>query len=157
MTGFYLQMDTSVVVWSGLAQGLGSGMVTVPLTAATFATLAPAYRNEATSVFSLLRNVGSAVGIAGVTTMLTRNTQVMHSRLAENITPYLDPLHPATADATAQSVAVLNQTVTNQAAMIAYNNDFKMMMILSLCAIPLVALLRSAQPKPGAEPVVVVE
>ena len=157
MTGFYLQMDTSMVVWSGLAQGLGSGMVSVPLTTATFATLAPVYRNEATALFSLARNIGSAVGIAGVTTMLTRNTQAMHSRLAENITPYLDPLHPAIAT-TPQGVAMLNQVVTSQAAMIAYNNDFKMMMVLSLCAIPLAALLRSGEPtSPASGGTVVVE
>jgi DHA2 family multidrug resistance protein len=50
-------------------------------------------------------------------------------------------------------MAMLNRTVTSQATMIAYNNDFKMMMILSLCAIPFVALLRGAKPQPGAEPV----
>jgi DHA2 family multidrug resistance protein len=156
MTGFYLQMDTSMVIWTGLAQGLGSGMVYVPLATVAFATLAPAYRNEGTAVFSLIRNIGSSIGISLVTTMLTRNTQMMHSRLAEHVTPYLDPLHPATATTT-RGMAMLNQTVTNQATMIAYNNDFKMMMILSMCAIPLVALLRRAEPVPGAEPVVVVE
>jgi DHA2 family multidrug resistance protein len=52
-------------------------------------------------------------------------------------------------------MAMLNQVVTGQATMIAYNNDFKMMMILSLCAVPLVVLLRSSKPAPGAEPVVV--
>jgi DHA2 family multidrug resistance protein len=156
MTGFYLQMDTSIIVWSGLAQGLGSGLVFVPLTTAAFATLAPVHRNEGTAVFSLIRNIGSAIGIAGVTTMLTRNTQVMHSRLAENITPYLDPMHPATST-TVQGVATLNQIVTSQAAMIAYNNDFKMMMILSLCAIPLVALLRSGETPPASGGTVVVE
>jgi len=47
-------------------------------------------------------------------------------------------------------VAMLNRTVTTQATMIAYNNDFKMMMVLSLCAIPLVALLRTGEPTPAA-------
>ena len=154
MTGFYLQMDTSMVIWTGLAQGLGSGMVYVPLATVAFATLSAAHRNEGTAVFSLVRNIGSSLGISLVTTMLTRNTQMMHSRLAENITPYLDPLRPAAAT-TRQGMAMLNQVVTGQATMIAYNNDFKMMMILSLCAIPLVALLRGAKPAPGAEPVVV--
>jgi DHA2 family multidrug resistance protein len=156
MTGFYLQMDTSMVIWTGLAQGLGSGMVYVPLATVAFATLSPAHRNEGTAVFSLIRNIGSSIGISLVTTMLTRNTQVMHSRLAEHVTPYLDPLHPATATTT-RGIAMLNQTVTSQATMIAYNNDFKMMMILSLCAIPLVVLVRRAGPAPGAEPVVAVE
>jgi DHA2 family multidrug resistance protein len=154
MTGFYLQMDQSMIVWSGLLQGLGAGMVYVPLAAVTFATLAATFRNEGTAMFSLIRNVGSSIGISVVTTMLTRNTQVMHSRLAESVTPYFNPLHPAAAS-TARGVAMVNHTVTNQAAMIAYNNDFKMMMILTLCAIPLVALLRTAKQAPGAEPMVV--
>jgi DHA2 family multidrug resistance protein len=153
MTGFYLQMDESLVVWSGLLQGLGTGMVYVPLAAVTFATLATAFRNEGTAVFNLIRNVGSSVGISVVTTMLTRNTQLMHSRLAENVTPYFDPLRPAAA-AGPQGLAMVNHTVTAQAAMIAYNNDFKMMMIVTLCAIPLVALLRSVKQAPGAQPVV---
>jgi DHA2 family multidrug resistance protein len=156
MTGFYLQMDSSMVIWTGLAQGLGSGMVYVPLATVAFATLKPAYRNEGTAMFSLIRNIGSSIGISLVTTMLTRGTQTMHSRLAENVTPYLDPLHPVAAT-TRQGMAMLNQTVTTQATMIAYNNDFKMMMILSVCAMPLVALLRRPAPAPGAEPVVVAE
>lgn len=153
MTGFYLQMDSSRVIWSGLAQGLGAGMVYVPLAAVTFATLAPALRNEGTALFSLVRNIGSSIGISVVTTMLTRNTQMLHARLAESITPFLNPLHPA-APAGAQELAMVNHTVTSQAAMIAYNNDFKMMMVLSLCALPFVALLRVATAKPGAEPVI---
>src|ERR1700682_2712572 len=64
MTGFYLQMDTSMVIWTGLAQGLGSGMVYVPLATVAFATLAPAYRNEGTAFFSLIRNIGSSIGIS---------------------------------------------------------------------------------------------
>ena len=76
MTGFYLQMDTAPIVWSGLAQGLGTGFVYVPLAAMTFATLSPRFRNEGTALFSLMRNVGSSIGISVVETLLTRNTQV---------------------------------------------------------------------------------
>jgi len=157
MTGFYLQMDSSSVVWSGLAQGLGTGFVYVPLAAITFATLSPQFRNEGTALFSLVRNVGSSIGISVVETMLTRNTQTMHSRLAEQITPYNDVLHsqPAAALSTAQGLAALNHGVTDQAAMIAYNNDFKLMMVLTLAAIPLVMLLRSGSRKKTAEPLVI--
>lgn len=154
MTGFYLQMDHSMVVWSGLLQGLGSGMVYVPLASLAFATLAPAMRNEGTAIFSLVRNIGSSIGIAVVTTMLTRNTQVMHSRLGESITSYFSPWHPATS-ATPAGVAMVNHIVTNQATMIAYNNDFKMMMILTVCAIPLLVLMRTAKQASGDAPVVV--
>jgi MFS transporter, DHA2 family, multidrug resistance protein len=157
MTGFYLQMDTPLVVWSGLVQGLGTGFVYVPLAAITFATLSPQFRNEGTALFSLVRNVGSSVGISVVETLLTRNTQMMHSRLGEQITPYNDVLHSQspTALATTHGLAMLNHTVNDQAAMIAYNNDFKFMMVLTLCAIPLVLLLRRGDRKKAPEPVVI--
>ncbi len=141
MTGFYLQMDSSMVVWSGLAQGLGAGMVYVPLAAVAFATLPASHRNEGTAFFSLIRNIGSSIGISAVTTLFIRNTQLMHSRLAENVTPYPDPLHAMPALG-AQGAAMLDHAVTTQAMMIAYNNDFKLMMVLTLFAIPCVALLR---------------
>ena len=156
MTGFYLQMNTAPIVWSGLAQGLGTGFVYVPLAAVTFATLSPRFRNEGTALFSLIRNLGSSIGISVVEALLTRNTQAMHSSLAEHVTPYGDFMHlQSAATATAQGLAMLNQAVTRQAAMIAYNDDFKLMMLLTLCAIPLVALLRSGSPRKDAEPVVV--
>jgi DHA2 family multidrug resistance protein len=158
MTNFYLQMDWAPVVWSGLIQGLGTGFVYVPLAAVTFATLAPQFRNEGTALFSLVRNVGSSVGISVVETLLTRNTQAMHARLAEHVTPFNEVLKAQMPGATAtpEGLAMLNHTVTSQAAMIAYLNDFKLMLVLTLCTIPLVALLRSA--RSGArrdEPVIV--
>ncbi|HEY3785294.1 MAG TPA: DHA2 family efflux MFS transporter permease subunit [Steroidobacteraceae bacterium] len=148
MTDFYLQMDDSMVIWSGLLQGLGVGMVYVPLAALTFATLAPVYRNEGTALFSLIRNLGSSIGISAVSALLTRNTQIMHSRLAEHITRFGDLLHLQSPGAltTTHGLVAANANVTMQAAMIAYNNDFKLMLILTLCAIPLVALMRGATP-----------
>ncbi|MBV8804956.1 MAG: DHA2 family efflux MFS transporter permease subunit [Sinobacteraceae bacterium] len=154
MTNFYLQMDVATVLWSGVLQGLGTGLVYVPLASAAFGTLPPARRNEGTALFSLIRNIGSSIGISAVTTLLTRNTQMMHARLGENITAYLNPWHPGIAAST-QSMAMLNQTVTSQAAMIAYNNNFKLMTILTLCTIPLVLLLRKPSAQAHAEPVVV--
>jgi DHA2 family multidrug resistance protein len=144
MTGFDLQMDSSMVVWSGVLQGLGTGFVYVPLAAATFATLTPALRNEGTAIFSLTRNVGSSIGISVVNTLLTRNTQTMHATLGEHVNRYSSVLRAQMPDGVPnlRTVAGLNATVTEQAAMIAYNNDFKLMLLLSLAAIPLVFLLR---------------
>jgi DHA2 family multidrug resistance protein len=147
MTHFSLEMDSSLVVWSGMLQGFGTGFVYVPLAAITFATLSPLLRNEGTAVFSLVRNIGSSIGISVVTTLLTRNTQILHSRLGEHITPYGDALlAPGTQGlSTATGLAKLEALVTQQASMIAYNNDFKLMMVLTFCAVPLVALLRRAK------------
>ncbi|HEX3913381.1 MAG TPA: DHA2 family efflux MFS transporter permease subunit [Steroidobacteraceae bacterium] len=150
MTHFDLQMDSSAVVWSGIAQGLGTGFVYVPLAAATFATLLPALRNEGTAIFSLSRNIGSSIGISVVETLLTRNTQIVHSALAGHVTPYMSGQIASTAPA----LAGLNAAVTRQAAMIAYNNNFQLMLFLCLAAAPLVILLRKGTAKPASEPAV---
>ena len=144
MTGFYLQMDKGMVIWSGLLQGFGTGFVFASLSTVAFATLAPALRNEGTAFFSLMRNIGSSIGISAVISLLTRNTQILHSRLAEHVTPYADPLNPLNQGALPGGLAAIDGMVTQQAAMLAYNNDFKLMLVLTLCALPLVWLLRPA-------------
>jgi DHA2 family multidrug resistance protein len=156
MSGFDLQMGSAVVIWSGLAQGLGTGFVYVPLAAVTFATLSPVLRNEGTAIFSLTRNLGSSIGISIVETLLTRSTQIMHSTLAEHVSAYSPVLRSRLPDgvATLQALATLNAAVTRQAAMIAYNNDFKLMTVLSLASIPLVLLLRKGRAS-RAEPVAI--
>jgi DHA2 family multidrug resistance protein len=156
MAGFDLQMDSSIVIWSGLAQGLGTGFVYVPLAAVTFATLSPVLRNEGTAIFSLTRNLGSSIGISIVETLLTRYSQIMHSTLAEHVTRYSPMVRAQEPHGlpTLQTLAGLNATVTRQAAMIAYNNDFKLMTLLSLASIPLVLLLRKGRAA-SAEPVAI--
>ena len=154
MSGFYLQMDSSLIAWSGLMQGIGTGLVYVPLATITFATLLPQFRNEGTAVFSLLRNIGSSVGIAAVQALFIRNAQVMHSRLAEHVTPYGTQWPGSTDIHTATGLASINGQITAQSMMISYNNDFALMMWLSLACIPLVFLFRKASAQPGATPVV---
>jgi DHA2 family multidrug resistance protein len=153
MTRFFLQMDSHLVISSGLLQGIGTGFVYVPLAAATFATLAPEYRNEGTAFFSLMRNLGSSIGISAVEALLTRNTQIMHSRLAEHVSVYGDFMgrYPPATEA---GLVALNHEVTRQAQMIAYNNDFKLMMLLTVAAIPCVMLMRTAKVTKSAEPTV---
>ncbi|HZX26879.1 MAG TPA: DHA2 family efflux MFS transporter permease subunit, partial [Telluria sp.] len=62
MSGFSLEMTPSLVVWSGVVQGIGLGLVFVPLSAATFATLPGAMRAQGTAIYSLMRNIGSSIG-----------------------------------------------------------------------------------------------
>lgn len=152
MTGFSPQMDDRLVIWSGVIQGFGIGFVWVPLTTIAFGTLAPQLRNEGTSLFNLLRNIGSSVGIAAVTALLTRNTQFMHARLAEHVTPYdfATRNHPAFDATSLAGLRAMDGVVTHQASMIAYNNDFKLLFILTLAMVPLVFLLRRAQSRAPA-------
>jgi MFS transporter, DHA2 family, multidrug resistance protein len=143
MCGFSPLMDDRLVMWSGFIQGLGIGLAYAPLTTVSFATLSPQFRSGGTSMFNLLRNIGSSIGISTVQALLTRNTQIMHSRLSEHITVFGSQLRPAApySFATPHGLAALNASVTRQAEMIAYNNDFKLLLVLSLAILPLVLLL----------------
>jgi DHA2 family multidrug resistance protein len=154
MTGFDLQMDWRPLIVSGVIQGLGLGLVFVPLSTLAFATLAPRFRTDAASLFSLMRNLGSSVGISIVATLLAQNTQVNHATLAEHVratNPLLDQYVGGTLDlpSALQAVGRLNAEVTRQAAMIGYLDDFKLMMFVTLAALPLLLLLRQPR-RPAA-------
>lgn len=146
MTHFNLLMNENLVIISGLIQGLGIGFAFVPLSTLAFATLPIALRNEGTAFFNLMRNIGASIGISVVVSVLIENTQVFHANLVENITPYnLSSLSYAAnnIDPTTQvGLQILNREITNQATMIAYINDFKLMMIFTIISIPLLILLR---------------
>lgn len=150
MTGFSPQMDDHLIVVSGVVQGLGLGLVFVPLSTVAFATLEPRFRTDAAALFSLVRNLGSSIGISVVTVLLTRNVQVNHADLAAGLTPFNQTLKTLSPPAAAGDPAALSQLdllVNAQAAMISYIDDFKLMMMVTLAAIPLALLLR----KPGMQ------
>jgi DHA2 family multidrug resistance protein len=145
MTGFTPQMDNYLIIESGIIQGLGLGLVFVPLSTVAFATLPPHFRTDAASLFSLVRNLGSSIGISIVTVLLTRNMQINHAELSAGMTPFNPNLWSASPSAAGGDVAALQQIdnlVNLQSMMISYVNDFKLMMIITLCAIPLALLLR---------------
>lgn len=153
MTGFTPQMDRSLIIWTGVLQGLGLGLVFVPLSTIAFATIDPIFRADATSLFSLVRNIGSSIGISIVTLMLTRNLQINHSVLGAEISPF-NPNFTNALPGAARSLVTMSQVeglVTVQALMISYINDFKLMMIVTLCAMPLALLLKKPDlsPKPA--------
>jgi DHA2 family multidrug resistance protein len=148
MTGFTPQMTMSPIVWSGVVQGLGLGLVFVPLSTVAFSTIAPEFRADATSLFSLVRNIGSSIGISVVSALLTRNLQVNHTELSAFITPYNSIAAtsvPAAVEGNPTALSQVDVLVNVQALMISYLDDFKLMMIITLMALPLVFLLR----KPG--------
>jgi MFS transporter, DHA2 family, multidrug resistance protein len=155
MTQFSLLMNSWPIIISGVAQGLGVGLVYVPLSTVAFTTLPGALRNEGTAFFNLLRNVGSSIGISVVEFLLTQNTQKLHASLAENITPYtaagsraLASAHLSTAST--RGLEAINGVITNQATMIAYIDDFQLMMILTLATIPFLFIIKKARPVAGS-------
>jgi DHA2 family multidrug resistance protein len=147
MTGFTPDVSQWTLIWTGIVQGFGLGLMFVPLSTITFATIAPEFRTQGTALFSFMRNIGSSVGISIVIFLLSRNTQVMHAALTEHVTPFNDALRvPSVAQfwnlSTASGRAMLDAVISRQATIIAYADDFKFMMIVALAAIPLLLLLR---------------
>ena len=148
MCHFSMQLPMSSIVWSGAIQGLGTGIVYVPMAALTFATLPAMLRNEGTALFNLIRNIGSSVGISTVQGLLVRNTQLVHASLAQHITPFVMAQHSAGRLASAAANAALNEQITAQALMIAYLDDFYFMLLLTLLALPLLFLVRKPPVRP---------
>ena len=148
MAGWSLDVDRMGIVMSGGVQGLGIGLVFIPLNATAFATLPPQLRTDGSSLLNLTRNIGSSVGISVAMTLLARNTQKVHSALAEHVTPAtLSSLFDTSGLSQYVSYAgagasLANAEVTRQAAMVAYIDDFYLMMWLSLAAVPLVFVMR---------------
>jgi DHA2 family multidrug resistance protein len=157
MSGFALGMDRRPIVVSGLIQGLALGLIFVPLNTVAFGTLEARYRTTAAALFNLSRSVGGSLGISIMTVLLARNLQVSHADLAAHITPYsVPPVDPQLVEAgrpiAEAAVAMLDAEINRQALMIAYIDDFHLMMIIALCTIPLLLLLRKGRAAAGGAP-----
>lgn len=147
MAHFNADMPAGPVITAGVIQGFGLGLVFVPVSTVAYSTLPMRLRTEAAGMFSLLRNIGSSIGISLVTTLLSRNTQINHAELAGNITPYgATPLPPGWDLHDPSSLMAINGEVTRQASAIAFLNDFWLMMLLTAAALPLLFLFRKTRP-----------
>ena len=162
MTGWNPNVSQWTIAVTGFVQGAGLGFLFVPLTTVTFATLAPEQRADGTGLYNLARNVGSSIGISVVSYLLIRNDQVNHATIASHVTAFNhafdnNTVLQAWSPWTAGGRAALDQIIQMQASIISYIDDFKLMMILSLAAIPLILLLRSAPSAEGSDHAMVME
>src|SRR5262245_36533395 len=148
MIGFTTDTSARTIVVLGVAQGAGLGLVFVPLSTVAFTTLPGHLRTSGTAMLTLVRNIGSSVGISMVIANLTSTGTLMHARLAEYVTPFNNALQQAGSVlnmATDQGRALLDGIVTQQATVIAYDNTFKLLMLLTLAALPLVLAIGKAR------------
>jgi DHA2 family multidrug resistance protein len=151
MTSWTPDVSETTMVVNTMLQGAGLGFVFIPLQVIAFATLDPALRTEGTALLSLLRNVGSAIGISVTGAMVIRNEQVEHSILSGYVTPLnraFQGVASALSPVTAHGAQMLDAIINRQAEIIAYNNDWKLMMLMALPMLPLLLLMRG--PKKGA-------
>jgi DHA2 family multidrug resistance protein len=153
MTGWTPNVSQTTIVVVGLVQGVGLGFLFVPLSAVTLGTLSPQLRTDGSGIYNLSRNIGSSVGISVVNSLLTRNVQVNHADIAgqvtavnrafegRTVTQFLSPM-------TAAGRAALDALVTQQAQIIAYIDDYKLLLIATLSVVPLVFLFTKATSAP---------
>ena len=147
MSHWSLDVDEFHVVISGLLQGLGMGLVFIPLQVSAFATLNPRMRTDGSSLLNLFRSLGASAGISLMTVLLARNIQTSHADLSQNVTAATGHIIDFSAVDRYQvagdtAMALLNAEVTRQAAMVAYIDDFYLMMWITLAAAPLAFLMR---------------
>ncbi len=147
MAHWSLAVDEMHVIISGLLQGLGMGLVFIPLQVSAFATLSPAQRTDGSSLLNLFRSLGASAGIAWMTVLLARNIQTSHEDLGANITAGTGSIVDFSTTDRFQmlgdtAMTIINAEVNRQAAMIAYIDDFWLMMWITLAAAPLALLMR---------------
>jgi DHA2 family multidrug resistance protein len=158
MTQFAIDQPSRPVILSGVVQGLGLGLIFVPLQTLAFETLQARLRTTGAALLNLSRNIGGSIGISIVSTELVRMTQVAHADLAHNITeqtiPTLDPtilqtIFPVAGQAV---LAYVNMEITRQALFIAYLDDFKLMMIVTFSVLPLLFFMKRGNKVGGGGP-----
>ncbi|MFO1131188.1 MAG: DHA2 family efflux MFS transporter permease subunit [Hyphomicrobiales bacterium] len=156
MTGITPDISSFTIIWTSVLQGIGLGLVFVPLNTISFATLPPQLRTEGASVWTLIRNMGSSIGVSIVIAQLTSGTTLMHARIAELITPFNAGfqlnLVPLLDPSTTEGVAMIDRMATGQAATIAYQNDFLLMTLMGVLCLPLVMLFRGPKKGQAAKP-----
>ncbi|HET8996135.1 MAG TPA: MFS transporter, partial [Acetobacteraceae bacterium] len=141
-----------------MVQGFGTGLVFNPMTVVAFTTLPSHLRGYATSLQSLCRNLGQAVGVSVTSLMLVRNMQTSHAGIAAQITPFdrtlqgHDTVSRLLDPATRHGAALLDRLINHQAQIIAFNDDFRMMCFVVIPPLLLLLLMRRHERRPAPAP-----
>jgi DHA2 family multidrug resistance protein len=161
MTSWTPDVSQWTIISVGFVQGAGLGFLFVPLTTIAFATLPAPMRGDGTGLYNLSRNIGSSVGISVVSALIVENTQSNHESIAAYVTPFNHafdmPAAQSLSPLTAVGRAALNEVITLQSTIIAYTDDFKLLMLMSLAVMPLVLLLRKPKAAPALDHSAVME
>lgn len=154
MSRFNLAIDFNSVGMSRIIMGIGMGLIFVPLSCMAFSTISKERMGNATSIFSLLRNVSGSFGVAVMTTLIARRAQFHQFRLSEHITPFdlkyqvgiqktVAALGPQAADVNNIAAhGVIYQQLVRQASLFSFTDAFYFSTMIMLCVIPLVLFLK---------------
>ncbi len=156
-TGWTPDIGAKQLILTLMVQGAALGFVFIPLQVVAFATLPPAMRTDGASLLSLFRNVGSAIGVSITSSMLAHNVQVNHAELGAYINPFNHALQTGGMvsrildPATAAGARILDGMINNQAQIIGYMDDYKLMIWTTLPTLALLFIMRRpATPTRGA-------
>jgi len=153
MSRLNLEVSAGQVIWPRIFQVLGAGMMFVPINTIAYRFIARTQTSNASGLFSLIRNEGSSIGVALVTTLLVRHTQVHQYNLVSHVNA-LNPiatdmlqqlragLGPSDPTNGAAALGVMNQIVQRQAGVLAYMDLFQMFAWATLLVVPLVLFMR---------------
>ena len=154
MALFNLDVDPWAVAWNGILQGIGTGLMWVPLSMVAFATLPTRMLPEASSLFHLLRNFGSSFFISVSVFAVVRTAKVRYAELAEHVTPYAEGVRlPEVAGMwsfdTVPGLARFGAEVNRQAMMVGYANSFALYAALAFVTLPLLLFVRIKRTRIG--------
>jgi DHA2 family multidrug resistance protein len=147
MAAFNVNVSPEAVATAGVIQGIGSGLMWVPLVVMSFATLEEKFMAESSSIFHLLRNFGTSLFISLSFMVVVRTSRINYAEMAENISPYKESLRlPEITGAwdmeTVEGLASIGREVDRQSQMIGYDNAFYMYAIVCFASLPLLLLVR---------------
>jgi len=150
-----LDADVASIVWPSVINGLAISLIFIPLTSTAMGFLKREQMGNATGLFNLMRNTGGGIGIALITTLLSRYTQINHANLVHHLSPF-DPVYQERLQQSAaafsavsdqvtagrQALAALNMTLDRQASLQAFVQNFTLSGVLCLLCVPAVWLFR---------------
>jgi len=144
------------LVWTNFMQGIGAGIILVPIQAIAFPSLEPHRRTEAAAVFNLVRSIGASIGVSGALAIFVRTSSVTHAQLAEHVTPFNRALQAqgpqGWGTGTVQELAKLEHEINLQSAIIGFTGDFWLFALVALAGLPLLLFIgRTAGPRNKAE------
>jgi MFS transporter, DHA2 family, multidrug resistance protein len=150
MTGWTDQTGAQEIVIISIIQGFGFGLVFVPLSTVAFMTLPNHLRTDGTSMLTLMRNVASSIGISVVIAQLTEGSRRIYAILNNNVNPFNHAMQmPDVAGMinlnTDHGRAMADVMIGLQAQIIAFSQDYELVMIFILCSIPLAIMIGSTK------------
>ncbi|SDI87219.1 MULTISPECIES: MDR family MFS transporter [Bradyrhizobium] len=150
MTGWTDQTGVTEIVTVSIVQGFGFGLVFVPLSTVAFLTLPNHLRTDGTSMLTLMRNVASSIGISIVISQLTQGSTRVYAVLSEHINPFNHAMQMPNVRgmidlSTDAGRAMADVMVKVQAQIIAFSQDYQLVMVFILVSIPLTIMIGSTK------------